>query len=103
MQRLAVGTVRRQEYPVAQAVGKVDEGRQQRCFEVAGEGVLHQHDAALALGRGQLAQGRHRGHANAATGQGSLEVEAADQRAVDHAHLVGQQLAHPLRTHHRVV
>ena len=58
--------------------------------EVTGKGILNQHDGALALGRGQLAQSRHTRHTDAAAGQGRLEVEAADQRVVDHADLVGQ-------------
>ncbi|MNN03950.1 hypothetical protein D3C81_1166640 [compost metagenome] len=103
VQRLAVGAVRCQEYPVPEAVRQVDERSQQRRLEVTGEGILHQHDAALTLGRRQLTQGRHAGHANAAAGHGRLEVETADQRAVDHADLVRQQLAYPLRAHYRVV
>ncbi|MNK58595.1 hypothetical protein D3C87_776840 [compost metagenome] len=103
VQRFAVGAIGRQKHPITQLMRQLDKARQQRRFEVTGEGVLHQHHAALTLCHGQFAQGWHAGDRDLATGQRGLQVMTVDQRAVEHADLSLKQAAHPFRAHHRVV
>lgn len=54
LQRFAVGAERRDVHLVAHACGQFDHGGQQRRFEIAGEGILHQHHAAADLRGAQL-------------------------------------------------
>ncbi len=49
MQRFTVGAERREIDLITQARNQLDQISQQRRFEVAGEGILHDHHAAFAL------------------------------------------------------
>ncbi len=103
MQRLAVGRVGRQQYPIAEAAGQFDEGGEHRCLEVAGEGVLHQDQAPGAQALVQFGQALWRRRLHGEAPADGAKVEVAERRAVDHAQAFGQQRIDQARAHRRVV
>ncbi|MNS81689.1 hypothetical protein D3C72_1154060 [compost metagenome] len=103
VQRFAIGAERRQIHLITQTRNQLDQISQQRCFEVAREGILHDDHTALALRRGQRRQGRNRRWLHLPTAHCRVEIEATEQRHVDHAADAFQQPANPCSAHQPVV
>ena len=76
MQRLAVGPERRQPGREAQGGQEVEQVEHEPRLEMAGEGVLHDDDAARPLRRRQGSQSLRRGSLDAARGELAVEAEA---------------------------